>query len=374
MRVEAQAPGKVILFGEHAINRGQPAIAAAVGVRARCILEHEGRAVEREDRTEGSGFAFCGNGQQGRATREEILALGAAVDGMRAAEDYEGIRRVARGDYFGPQKYVLAKMFGDRLPHGMKLGWESEIPSSSGLGSGGAAFTAMVAAVVEGFGEELDGGAELLERAAWAQLGDVIAHGGVASGLDTQASLLGGVIRFTGEGLAERIGCAPGAGLIVANCGVAAATSEVNTRVRHWLGEKPESRMSYFNTIGALSRAAGPLLERGDWDELGRLMNLNQLVLEKIGVSRPEIDRLIEAALEAGAYGAKISGSGGGGIMMALTADERRPAVIQALQSTGAAVLTPELAVEGAKVVSKDGDPASPACNTEFFKHAISNY
>lgn len=332
--VRAQAPGKVILFGEHAINRGQPAIATAVGLCARCTVSGA------------DGFSFLGGQQNGSARREEILALGLEVDRMRNAEAYERIRSLARADYFAPQKYILAKMLGKRLPQGLQLEWDSEIPSCSGLGSGGAAFTAMVAALSALLPER----PSLLERAQWAQLGDAIAHGGVASGLDTQTSLLGGVIQFNGRDLAEPLPCAAGARLIVANTGVEAATSEVNSRVRVWLAEKPNSRLQYFQTIGALSRAAVPLLARGDWDELGRLMNLNQLVLEKIGVSCPEADRLIEAALRAGAFGAKISGSGGGGIVIVLCPEDRQPLIVESLAAAGGTVLSPEIAVAGASV------------------------
>jgi mevalonate kinase len=333
----AQAPGKVILFGEHAINRGQPAIAAAISLYARCQVE------------DSDEFTFAAGDHMQKASRESILHLTTEVDRMRKAEAFDEIRLFARTDYFAPQKFILGKMFGSQLPRGLSITWESEIPSCSGLGSGAAAFTSMIAAIIEHLGIQ----PLVARRAEWAQFGDVVAHGGVASGLDTQTSLLGGVVRYTGQGLAVRLACAPGACVLVAHCGVTAATSEVNTRVRLWLAEKPNSRIQYFQMIGALSRAAVPLLAKGDWDELGRLMNLNHLVLEKIGVSCPEIDCLIEAALAAGAFGAKISGSGGGGIIIVLAPVERREMVVQALRAKGAKVMMPEIGVEGAKVTAR---------------------
>ncbi len=345
MKTHAHAPGKIILFGEHAVNRGQPAIAATVGLHARCVVH------------DAEEFCFSSGQRTETATRESILKLTAEVDRMREAEAFEEIRMLSRNDYFAPQKYILGRMFGPQLPPGLGIAWESEIPSSSGLGSGASAFVSMITALVQ----HLRQSTPLNRRAEWAQLGDIIAHGGVASGLDTQTSLLGGVIRYTGRGLGETIPCARGACLIVAHCGISAATSEVNSRVRLWLAEKPNSRIQYFQTIGALSRAAIPLLERGDWDELGRLMNLNQLVLEKIGVSCPEIDRLVEAALRAGAFGAKISGSGGGGIIVALVPPERKGMVVHALQSQGANVMIPEFAVTGATVCAPETERALSA-------------
>jgi mevalonate kinase len=346
MKAQAQAPGKVILFGEHAINRGQPAIAASVGLYAFCTIE------------DAPDFTFSA-GQHRQATSwEQILELTGEIDRMRTAQAFDEICNLARDDYFAPQKFILGKIFGQQPPAAMSITWRSEIPSNSGLGSGAAAFTAMIAAV----SKHLQLSPATARRAEWGQLGDIVAHGGIASGLDTQTSLLGGVIRFSGKGQAEPLSCPPGAPLLVAHSGVSAATSEVNSRVRLWLAEKPNSRIQYFQTIGALTRAAIPLLERGDWDELGRLMNLNQLVLEKIGVSCPEVDRLIEAALRAGSFGAKISGSGGGGIIIVLAPPERKEMVVQTLQAQGASVLVPELGVPGAKALA---EPERAFANTQ---------
>jgi mevalonate kinase len=335
--ITATAPGKVILFGEHAINRGQPALSTAVGVYARCMVS-----------TRADVFHFHSGTRTHITSREDITQLARHVNDWRAAENYDSIRVLAAADFFAPQKYILATAFGDALPIGLDLAWESEIPSSSGLGSGGAAFTAMVAAITP----LCPTPPTLAQRASWAHYGDIIAHGGIASALDTQTSLLGGVIRYTGQGLAESVPCADGLCLVIGHTGVSAATSEVNSHVRRWLAENPDSRMAYFQTIGTLARTALPLLARGDWGELGKLFTLNQLVLEKIGVSCPEIDRLVEAALGAGAYGAKISGSGGGGIISALVAPDTQYAVAEAITHAGGTVFMPQVGVAGVRVES----------------------
>ena len=118
--------------------------------------------------------------------------------------------------------------------------------------------------------------------------------------------------------------------------------------------------MRYFECIGALSRAALAPLAAGDWPALGRLMTLNQMVLEKIGVSSPALEALVEAALGAGAHGAKLAGSGGGGIMIALTGGERAAAVGAAIAAAGGRPLTPDLAVPGAALVAAGPPDRTP--------------
>src|SRR6187401_1608448 len=121
VRAEAQAPGKVILFGEHAVNRGQPAIAASIGLYARCTIE------------DAPAFTFSGGEHLQTTTREKILELTSEVDRMRDAEAFDQIRLLARNDYFAPQKFILGKIFGKQLSQGMSITWRSDIPSSSGL-------------------------------------------------------------------------------------------------------------------------------------------------------------------------------------------------------------------------------------------------
>ena len=185
----------------------------------------------------------------------------------------------------------------------------------------------------------------------WAWRGDILAHGGIASALDTQTALCGSAIRFDGRIPAQSLPCAPGLSLVIGQTGVVAATSEVNGRVRAWIAERPASRRPYLQAIGALTRAAERCLAAGDWPELGHLMNLNHAVLEKVGVSCLEIDRLVATALDAGAYGAKISGSGGGGIILALASPESRAEVARAIREAGGEALVPEIGVPGARIV-----------------------
>lgn len=343
--VTTTAPAKAILFGEHAVNRGQAAIAVSVGLRMRCTVRRGGYLYHLQ--TAGHARTF---------TRDEVVGLGEEVDRWREAAHYEAIRELAAHDYFAPAKYIIAYALRNipALEDGLDITFQSAIPKSGGLGSGGAANAALAMALAA-FASDFDANSPAQRRTIgeWAYAGDVIAHGGIASALDTQTSLLGGVVRYTREAWGERIPAASGLQLVIGDTGVHAQTSEVNAHVRMWLAADA-ARMRYFEMIGALSDMAQGRLEIGDWRFLGRLMNMNQLVLEKIGVSCPELERLVDAAIGAGALGAKLSGSGGGGIMIALVTDETREAVAAALHNAGAhAVYVPDIAVTGARVEAR---------------------
>jgi mevalonate kinase len=187
------------------------------------------------------------------------------------------------------------------------------------------------------------------EVAFLAWQGDIIAHGGVASGLDSGASALGGLTRYTLAAGPQALPLPIGLPLVIGNTLIQANTAEVNTKVRLWLAEHP-ARMHLFTEMGWLGQQALAALESGDLATLGHLMSLNQLLLEKLGVSCPEIERLIEAALEAGAWGAKLSGSGGGGIIIALAEPERQAAVAAAIDAVGGRSIIASAGAPGVRV------------------------
>jgi mevalonate kinase len=335
--VIASAPAKAILLGEHAVNREHPALAAALGLRASCALRTR----------DGGGYSFGAGERRESGDLDDVRRFRADVDAARRSGALERIAEIAARDFFAPARYVLAELL-ERAPAkfgGLDAEWESPIPVGAGLGSGAAASAAFAVAA----GELLGAPVERREAAELAWHGDVIAHGGVASGLDSGTSALGGVVRYTlADGPAQVPSPAP-LPLVVADTGVVANTAAVNTRVREGLAARPW-RAHLFTEIGLLAEAATKAVAAADLERLGRLMNLNQLVLERLGVSCPELDALVEAALEAGALGAKLSGSGGGGIAVMLVAPETAEAVAAATERAGGRSYVLAAGVEGAQV------------------------
>jgi mevalonate kinase len=124
--------------------------------------------------------------------------------------------------------------------------------------------------------------------------------------------------------------------IVIADTGVSALTKESVGDVRElWKADKTRWE-KVFDEIGKIARFARKRIENGEWMALGPLMDKNHTLLQQLTVSSPELDRLVEAAHRSGALGAKLSGGGRGGNMIALVHKENAPAVVEALLSAGA--------------------------------------
>ena len=132
--------------------------------------------------------------------------------------------------------------------------------------------------------------------------------------------------------------------LVIADTGVRSATRLPVGALRAAWQADPATYEALFDSVGDIVTQARTALAAGEPVTLGRLINANQALLERMGVSSPELGRLGAAARQAGALGAKLSGAGWGGIMFALVTPDSAAAVAEALREAGAArVLTTTL-------------------------------
>lgn len=332
----SSAPAKVILFGEHGVNRQQPALATAVDLRTYC------RVQLRED----GRYRLAVGERHEEGSIGQVQHFQQQIDDLRAAQALDSIREAAR-DFFAPVRYVLGHLLGKvpAVAHGLEVEWRSRLPIGSGMGSGAAATTSMVQAISGALGETIP--LDAVVEAAWQ--GDIIAHGGVASSLDSSTATYGGLIRYTVAAGAEALPLQSAFTIVVGDTLVQHNTAALNTHVRRWLEEKPV-RMHHFQDMGWIVRQATLALQHGDTQTLGHLMNLHQLIQEKLGTSVPESEGLIEAAIGAGALGAKISGSGGGGIIIALAAPDRTTAIAEAIEQAGGRAYQVTAGTEGVRL------------------------
>ena len=343
MTVVTSAPAKIILFGEHGVNRQQPALATAVDLRTTC------RVTLRRD----GGYSLTAGARAEVGDPAQLVAFKTLIDGLRADTALDAIREQAR-DFFAPTRYVLAHVVA-RTGAGFDVAWRSDLPIGSGLGSGAAANTSMVLAALTAAGIAPDR-AEIVQL-AWQ--GDIIAHGGVASSLDASTCTYGGLVRYTTAHGAEVLPIRAHLPIVIGDTQVQHNTAALNTHVRRWLDEKPV-RLRLFGDMGWVVAQATTALQSGDLAALGHLMNIHQLFQEKLGTSIAPAEQLIEAALAAGSLGAKISGSGGGGIIIALVQLENQAAVAAAIQQAGGRGFIVTAGADGVRVEADDAW-ASPA-------------
>ena len=300
----ASAPGKIILFGEHAVVYGQPAIAAPVT---------QVRATVTVTDSEPSGVRLI------------APDLGKAY-WLREAQAQDPLARAVR----------LVEEAADSELSQLTVTVRSTIPIASGLGSGAATAAALIRAL-----------ARHLSRAELASDEQVCAlayeveriHHGTPSGIDNTVVAFEKPVYFVrGErnNRVEPFTVAAPLTLLIGDTGVRSATRQVVGDVRrHWENE-PARFDEIFEACGEIARAARRALELGEVRELGELMNENQKWLEAMTVSSTELEKLIGAARRAGALGAKLSGAGRGGNMIALVTPETEAGVRQALIRAGA--------------------------------------
>jgi mevalonate kinase len=318
--IVTSAPAKIILCGDHGVNRQQPALATAVDMRTLC------RVSTRTD----DSFTFTSGERAEECTRARLLAFKAEIDALREAQNLDQIREQAR-DFFAPTRYVLAHVIEQIGGPGLDIEWRSAVPISSGLGSGAAASTSMALAAFHLAGHEP--ASDEVIFVAWQ--GDMIAHGGIASSLDSSTITLGGLIRYTVVDGAEPLPISTSLPLVIGEAFVSdRSTAKLNTIVRKYLELHP-AKMHLFGDMGYLVRQIVAALEANDLITLGHLLNLHQLIQEKIGTCAPENEQLIEAAIGAGALGAKISGAGGGGIIIALVEPDQQRGAAAAIEEAG---------------------------------------
>jgi mevalonate kinase len=141
--------------------------------------------------------------------------------------------------------------------------------------------------------------------------------------------------------------------LVIGDTKVPHSTNKTNTHIRLWLEENP-ARMHVFRDMGYLQPFFLRALEANDLRALGHLMNLSLLLQKEMGVSTAESERLCEAAIGAGAYGAKISGSGGGGIVIALGEQEMIAPIAAAIDAAGGQSFCVGTGAEGTRLEAPD--------------------
>lgn len=311
----ASAPGKIILFGEHAVVSGAVALGGAVDLRARAIIEDlPGSLLISANNLILSGFSLDKISDQ--ITSDETYAI----------------------------RYVLATLRKyDAKDISIKI--ESQIPLAAGMGSSAAVIVATVAALNSHLGLGLD--TEDIAKDSHKIEKEV--QQGLASRMDTGLATYGGHLLVSSGGIEPIV--LPSLEIVVGDTGIPHDTRVLVEKVQELKERYPDTVGSIFKVIGAISASSVPLIREGRLQELGELMNVNHGLLEALGVGCRELSELVYAARGAGqALGAKLTGAGGGGCMIALPEPEQGESLMVALQRAGGMAYSVKTGCEGVRI------------------------
>lgn len=317
----ARAPGKIILTGEHFVVLGAPAVSMAVNLYSHATVRpaRPGRIeVEASIPLQTLGSVH----QNQYENRGRLL---------------EPLRLAAREtlDYIGAKK------------SGVSLDVYCDIPIGAGLGSSASTTVAIITAVAKAKQ------AKLARREVFriAFTPESFLHGN-PSGVDHATTIYGGIIRFTRPDEIKRLKLKQAPRILVCDTGIHRSTKKLVGAVVRKSQKKRKDFSSRVDDVREISRSAIRALERGDVKELGSLMDDNHKLLVEIGVSHPLLDNLVRVARKHGALGAKLTGAGGGGCIIALCKTSRdETSIASALRRNGGVPYQVTMDTEGARAV-----------------------
>ncbi|WKZ41035.1 MAG: mevalonate kinase [Anaerolineales bacterium] len=298
--MKASAPGKIILFGEHAVVYNRPALAVPV------TQVHVDVEVRDSDTA-------------GVWIHAPVIDLHAELSTLPSDHP---IGSVILG---------LLQRFRIFNPPDLKIKIESTIPVASGLGSGAAVSVALIRAISSYFSYSLTN----------EQINSLVyeserLHHGTPSGIDNTVITYAMPVYFIKGQPIETFKVGKPFTIVIGDTGILAPTKESVGDVRRlWLRDSVYYE-DIFDEIAQLALIARRSIESGKSELLGELMDQNHAFLQQLTVSSPELDKLVDAARNAGALGAKLSGGGRGGNMIALVEQASAESVAEALMSAGA--------------------------------------
>lgn len=295
--------GKTILFGEHFVVYGLPALASALGSKTDAIVHKipEKGYKLNDDRPEVSGY-------KKKKFDEQTVSIGNVIKFMGLDIEKQGIEITLAGD----------------------------LVCASGVGASAASCVSLARAINEEF--ELGWDDTKINEAAYE--GEKGYHG-TPSGLDNTASTFGGLVYFMknlegGPNTMETIKLKTPVELVIASSGMTANTKDVVADVRKKKDENPEWFENIVKEYKDVISEGRKALESADFQKVGELMNKNHELLKEITVSNDVLDKMVNIARDAGALGAKVTGTGRGGNMISLTpGTEIQNKVAKALEDAG---------------------------------------
>jgi mevalonate kinase len=288
----AEAPAKAIITGEHFVVHGSTALAAAIDRRVRVEV------------------------RQARSPGISILS-----DRVSASQPASLL----------PVKKVVSTVCSTHsIEPAHELNITSTIPRGSGLGSSASTMVAAAAAVAKLHSIKLG----LPDLVRFAMQGERLVHGN-PSGIDVNACAYGGVILFQVGSPPKRVAMKSPQELLIVYSGVQRSTRRMINKVSYSREKYPRLFGSVADSVSDLSASAAEDLVRGDMLALGKLLTLNHELLTSVGASNQRLDGLVETLLSLGCLGAKLTGAGGGGSVVAIAPEGKGKSIMSQLSERG---------------------------------------
>ena len=291
MKSKASAPGKVILFGEHFVVYGIKAILCSINKRVTVTAEK---------------------------TSERKISINSEI-GNLVLEPNKLISEIN-----SPLKpfYYLANKAIKNQDTGIEIKINSEIPLGAGLGSSSACCVAGAAAIFKLF--ENISKERILELAIEAER-TIFKN---TSGADCTVCTYGGIIEYDKNNGFKKIEDEPNFQLVIVNSNIEHSTQSMVSKVEEFKNKNKEEFLKLLNLESKLVEDVLKLVKENKTKEIGEKMNQNQEYLERIGISNNKLTKMIKLGQEL-SYGSKITGSGGGGCIFALTNESNLQSILK---------------------------------------------
>jgi len=332
------APGKVILFGEHAVVYDKLGIVCSIDKRCnvKILSAKENRVFVRSEKL---GLAKILN-------KKELFSFFNTINSLRSKDKFDGTKEVFEKDKLAPIFFVIANIFKKYGFKGLRVEVDSEIPK--GLGSSSAVFSAIALGVLKFLGKI----PSKKEISDFAYQGDLIAHGGTPSGIDNAAVTYGGYLKYRKSIGVEPLEIDFEIPLLVVESGEEAKTAETVSYVRKNKKENPEFVNPILNSLNSISEKALEALIFQKLDNLGRLMFKYYQELKRLNISTEKLDKIIEIALQNSVLGAKPTGGWGGGCCLILAKNEKKiDSLMKIFEQNGFKSFRVKIGVEGVKLI-----------------------